>query len=159
MVHLDSNRISRVPSYSGNPLEFISISSTGLLPSMVGFSKPFLYTDFISLLRPLQPRTPKCTVWAIPRSLAATDGISFDFFSYRYLDVSVPCVRFLNLCIQSKMTEHHPCRVPPFGNPGVKSYLRLVQAYRSLSRPSSLSGAKASALHLHSPHQKSNRKM
>ena len=28
-----------------------------------------------------------------PRSLAATDGIDVSFFSCRYLDVSVPCVR------------------------------------------------------------------
>ena len=120
---------------------------------MVGISTPFLYTTTVSLMRPLQPCTPKCTVWANPRSLAATDRISFDFFSYGYLDVSVPHVRFFNLCIQLKITEHHLCWVPPFGNPGVKSHLHLFRAYRSLSRPSSLSRAKASTLHLHSPHQ------
>ena len=38
---------------------------------------------------------------APPRSLAATWRISFDFFSFGYLDVSVPRVRFYNLCIQS----------------------------------------------------------
>ncbi len=32
--------------------------------------------------------------WADPRSLAATEGISVDFFSSGYLDVSVPRVRF-----------------------------------------------------------------
>jgi hypothetical protein len=31
-------------------------------------------------------------VWADPRSLAATDGVSIDFLSTRYLDVSVPWV-------------------------------------------------------------------
>jgi hypothetical protein len=31
---------------------------------------------------------------ALPLSLATTHGISFDFFSSRYLDVSVPWVRF-----------------------------------------------------------------
>jgi hypothetical protein len=31
---------------------------------------------------------------AAPRSLATTCGISVDFFSSRYLDVSVPWVRF-----------------------------------------------------------------
>ncbi len=36
-------------------------------------------------------------VWAIPLSLATTEGISFDFLSCRYLDVSVPCVRLLQL--------------------------------------------------------------
>ena len=46
----------------------------------------------------LQPRI--APVWAIPRSLASTCGISFDFFSRGYLDVSVPRVRFHRLCIQ-----------------------------------------------------------
>ena len=32
-------------------------------------------------------------VWAIPVSLATTSGITFVFFSYGYLDVSVPHVR------------------------------------------------------------------
>ena len=32
-------------------------------------------------------------VWAVPRSLATTKGITFVFFSYGYLDVSVPHVR------------------------------------------------------------------
>ena len=42
----------------------------------------------------LQPRRGVATapVWANPRSLAATGGITFVFFSCRYLDVSVPCV-------------------------------------------------------------------
>ena len=31
-------------------------------------------------------------VWAVPRSLATTSGITFVFFSSRYLDVSVPWV-------------------------------------------------------------------
>ena len=37
------------------------------------------------------PTTPelKTLVWALPISLAATLGISFDFFSSAYLDVSV----------------------------------------------------------------------
>ena len=35
--------------------------------------------------------------WALPLSLATTKGISVDFFSYRYLDVSVPCVRLYTL--------------------------------------------------------------
>jgi hypothetical protein len=39
-------------------------------------------------LRPYNP-APEGTVWAPPVSLAATQGISFDFFSWGYLDVSV----------------------------------------------------------------------
>ena len=37
------------------------------------------------------PTTPcRSMVWASPVSLAATKGIDFSFFSFRYLDVSVP---------------------------------------------------------------------
>ena len=36
--------------------------------------------------------------------------------------------------------------VVPFGNPRIKDYLHLPQAYRSLSRPSSPPRAKASAM-------------
>ena len=39
-----------------------------------------------------------------------------------------------------------PCRVPPFGNLRIDGYLRLTAAYRSLLRPSSAPGAKASSL-------------
>jgi hypothetical protein len=42
---------------------------------------------------------------ASPRSLAATKGISVDFFSSGYLDVSVLRVRFLKLCIHLRMTR------------------------------------------------------
>ena len=45
------------------------------------------------MIRPHNPRLSHPTrVWAFPISLAATLGISIDFFSSRYLDVSVPWV-------------------------------------------------------------------
>ena len=42
---------------------------------------------------PLSYNVMRYTCWALPRSLATTEGISVDFFSCRYLDVSVPRVR------------------------------------------------------------------
>ena len=50
---------------------------------------PILLSPYMSPTTPLFRRT---MVWALLRPLAATSRISFDFFSYRYLDVSVPCV-------------------------------------------------------------------
>ena len=52
---------------------------------------------------PRRPTTPRIqrlhaciyAVWADPRSLAATGGIALAFFSYGYLDVSVPRVGLL----------------------------------------------------------------
>ena len=49
--------------------------------------------------------------WASPRSLAATCGISVDFFSSGYLDVSVLPVRFRSLCIQLRMTLRSGCPI------------------------------------------------
>ena len=65
-------------------------------------------------------------VWAIPRSLAATEGVSIDFLSYRYLDVSVPCVGSTFV-----VTGYDPSRVAPFG------YFRVIArlpARRNLSQ-------------------------
>ena len=72
MVPLYSNKISRVPLYSRT---LLSITPTGLSPSMVSFSKLFRLFQYCC--------------WPIPRSLATTNGISIDFFSSGYLDVSV----------------------------------------------------------------------
>ena len=48
------------------------------------------------------------------------------------------------------MTAHYHSRVSPFGDPGIKAYLQLPQAYRSLSRPSSAISALASTLRSYS---------
>ncbi len=48
-----------------------------------------------STLSVLQPQEASLLVWAVPVSLAATQGIAFAFSSSRYLDVSVPWVCLL----------------------------------------------------------------
>ena len=59
-----------------------------------------------------QPQGASSLVWADPLSLAATDGVSVDFHSCGYLDVSVPRVRFRGLCIHPRMTGEG-CPFPP----------------------------------------------
>ena len=51
-------------------------------------------TSFLcnSMLSVLQPQEASFLVWALPVSLAATQGIDVSFSSSRYLDVSVPWV-------------------------------------------------------------------
>ena len=56
----------------------------------------------------------------------------------------------MNLCIQFMVTARYRSRVPPFGYPGIKAYLQLPQAFRSLSRPSSAISAMASTLRSYS---------
>jgi hypothetical protein len=48
-----------------------------------------------STMSVLQPQEASLLVWAVPVSLAATQGIAFAFCSSRYLDVSVPWVCLL----------------------------------------------------------------
>ena len=69
----------------------LSISLTRLSRSMVELPISFCYQSSI----PYAVRTPKVLlplVWPLPRSLATTCGISVDFFSSPYLDVSVQAV-------------------------------------------------------------------
>ena len=60
------------------------LSSTGLSPSLAGLSRPFdSSTGFLlaglAAQQALQPRRACTTVWAAPRSLAATSGITVLF--------------------------------------------------------------------------------
>ena len=86
------------------------------------------------------------TVWAPPPSLAATDGISLDFSSWGYLDVSVPPVRFPYLCIQYGMTGHDSGRVAPFGNPRINACLATPRGLSQL--PTSFLAFRRPGIHL-----------
>ena len=109
-------RPTQVPHTSSN------MSPTGFSPSVMLLPNNFGYVS-ASMIAALQPRRINPPVWAVPLSLAATEGIDFSFFSSRYLDVSVPSVPI-------------PCGillmqwVAPFGDPGVKACIQLDQAYR-----------------------------
>ena len=71
-----------------------------------------------------------------PLSLAATQGISVDFFSSGYLDGSVLRVSFYTLCIQVQITPKG--WVSPFGHLGIyrlfASSPELIAGYNVLHR-------------------------
>src|SRR3954452_1574015 len=52
----------------------------------------------------------------------------------------------ISLWIQERVTRHDSRRVSPFGHPRITAYVRLPEAFRSLSRPSSPVHAKASTV-------------
>ena len=79
----------------------------------------------------LTPETLLLLVWPLPRSLATTSGISFDFSSSPYLDVSVQAVPLIHLWIQCMMSGHDSRRIAPFGYLRIDAYLRLPVAFRS----------------------------
>ena len=66
-----------------------------------------------------------------PRSLVATRGVSIDFFSSGYLDISVPRVRLATLYIQVAIP---PKRwVSPFGHPRIKACLSAPRGFSQTS--------------------------
>ena len=112
-------------------------SHTGLSPSPAGLPSPFrshppLRPGLSPRRRPTTPPGSHRSVWAPPRSLAATWGISFDFLSCRYLAGSLPCVcprvRYVFTCTVHVIPD---VRVTPFGDPGILGCLLLPPAFRS----------------------------
>ena len=69
----------------------LQISHTGFLPSLIPLPNGFCY-PLQSLCQSTTPTDRSQSVWPLPLSLAATKGISVDFSSSGYLDVSVPRV-------------------------------------------------------------------
>ena len=104
---------------------------TGLSPAMVQLSRRFSL-KLVSKCSPTTPRQHAAMVWAIPVSLATTQGITIVFFSSAYLDVSVrqvgsPCGVIHLQCTRLSHSEIF----------GYNACVQLPEAYRSLPRPSS----------------------
>ena len=111
------------------PLDFLS-------PTRVSLSAPLLPRSFgldvFDFCRSSTPDVRRCPVWALPCSLAATWGISFDYFSSGYLDVSVRrvCLPFGYWNLTSSGLPHSGTR----GSGLTCSSPRLFAAYRAFHR-------------------------
>src|ERR1043165_7053074 len=130
MVLAVSDGISLTPSYSGYSLGNATISLTGRSPSMVCRSRQFSYNDIFHIASPTTPVVYDQPVWAVPVSLATTQGITIVFSSSAYLDVSVQRVCLMHLCIQCMICRYDPTWVFPFGDLRIKGCFRLPEAYR-----------------------------
>ena len=97
MVSAHSHRVSRVPWYSGSCRAAHNFGY-GALTLCGRLSQSRSPVACRSLMQS-EPRDARITVWALPRSLAATYGIDVSFSSSGYLDVSVPRVPLHTLCI------------------------------------------------------------
>ena len=118
------------------------VSRTGLSPCPAGLSRPL----------PLPARRPLGVL--LPRPRLDGTGLGSAAFAHHYSRYHF-CFLFLPLlrCFSSggsppRRADAGPParRVAPFGHPGVEAHLRLAPAFRSLSRPSSPPGAKASTV-------------
>ena len=143
MVGADSCEVSRASHYSGDPV------------ADAGFRVP----AFHRLWRGIPSSSPiRCPTTSGPynprrqafwfglfrfRSPLLTESILFLFLRllrcFTSAGVTLPF-----LCVQKGVMQYYLHWVAPFGNPRVKAYLPLTEAYRSLSRPSSPVDTKAS---------------
>ncbi len=95
---------------------------------------------FVTAYQRPQPQRASSLVWAFPLSLAATYGVSVDFLSCRYLDVSVPCVDLhwpMHSARDDGIWLPSPDGLPHSDISGLTVVRHLPRAYRSLPRPSS----------------------
>ena len=144
MVSARSHRVSRVPWYSGSCRVSSGFGYGALtLSGRLFQSRSPAVTE--SLMQS-EPRDARITVWALPRSLAATYGIECFFLFLRVLR-----------CFSSPGSPHAAMdslhadrgflrRVSPFRYLRINGYVLLPEAFRSLSRLSSALSAKASTL-------------
>ena len=87
MVSASSLKVPRASSYSGSRLLPLPFAYT----TLTSYGRSFQYRSArlgLALCGP-KPHGARTMVWALPRSLAATYGITVVFFSSGYLDVSV----------------------------------------------------------------------
>ena len=141
MVPPHSHRVSRVRRYSG----YCCLLRLFAYRALTLYGRPSQTFRLSNSSRDdcPQPRRINPTVWPLPRSLATTSGISVDFFSSPYLDVSVQAVPHVHLFYSMHVDRVLLYRVSPFGNLRIDGCFRLPVAYRRLLRPSSAPGAKA----------------
>ena len=79
---------------------------------LLRYGFPSISTRLFPLFAVHTPNISLYPVWPLPLSLATTRGISFDFSSSGYLDVSVPRVPRVDLWIQSTLHDSSPCGFP-----------------------------------------------
>ena len=144
MVPPASQQIPRVRWYSGYRSPSSHFADRAITVS--GWASHPIWLCYEVLISVRTPRVLLLLVWPLPISLATTLGISFDFSSSAYLDVSVRRVPLRILWIHIRIHGSSPWGFPHSEICGSGVYFQLTAAYRRLSRPSSALGAKAFTL-------------
>ena len=108
MVPAASDRIPRVPPYSGPPLVTASLPVRGCHPLRPAFPDRSGSLPLLCVKSYNPGRAVTLPVWALSVSIATTPDIDVSFSSCRYLDVSVPCVRSALLTVPVLQTGGLP---------------------------------------------------
>ena len=132
MVLADSGRIARVPPYLGTPLSQLSVSATGLSPSMARLSRQLAYRALIlnavplprsnffgrfGLFRFRSPLLAESRLFSFPRG---TEMFHFPRFARSHL------------FIQCDVRRHYPPWVSPFGYRRIKAWLAAPRRFSQL---------------------------
>ena len=121
------SRTTQVPAYQN-----MNISSTRLSRSSDELSISFDYVLISMQRRSYNPTVAgTIVVWAFPRSLATTCGITIVFFSCGYLDVSVPRVRLMLSMMSQSLVTGFPIRTSAghFGFADHRSFSQLITSF------------------------------
>ena len=110
MVPLPSLRIPRARRYSGYCL--LTLAFTYMIITFSDWLSHAIRLAIVMDYTVLTPGVLLLPVWPLPLSLAATHGISFDFSSSAYLDVSVQRVPFHALWIYAWIAGSSPVWFP-----------------------------------------------
>src|SRR5438874_6075989 len=103
-----------------------------------------LSTSHIKVPQPREDKSSRFRLFRF-RSPLLTESLRFLFLRLLRCFTSPGFAMFV-LCIHTNSIEYYLDQVTPFGHRRVKAYLPLSVAYRSLSRPSSPIGTKASIM-------------
>ena len=138
MVPPASHKVSRVSWYSGYRPVFPPFAYGTFTLCGLGFPAAHSARLPESLCLSATPKDRSLSVWPLPHSLATTNGISVDFYSWGYLDVSVPPV-YLHAAMYSlhDTWAFTPCGFPHSDIHGSKAICALpwlFAAYRVLRR-------------------------
>ena len=93
---------------------------------------PAVHARRFGLFRVRSPLLAESLLFSVP---AGTEMVHF------------PALSSTRLCIQRGIPRHDSRWVAPFGHLRIEACLQLTEAFRSLPRPSSTSGAKAFTVH------------
>ena len=135
MVPASSHKVPRVSWYSG--FRHVNSSFAYGAFTLSGRLSQNRSAKLVESIPRSEPQHARTLVWALPFSLAATYGIEFSFFSSGYLDVSVPRVPFLQLCIGCRIHEVCSCGFPHSeisGSKDICSSPKLFAAYHVFHR-------------------------
>ena len=145
VVHPASSRITRVRPYSGTSYRILHLRLRDYYPLWLPFPGVIQLHEIFRCWSPTTPR--QVGVWALPVSLATTQGISIDFFSTVTEMFQFAVYPATGLLYSPGALPINREGLPHSEILGSMHACLLAEAYRQLPRPSSESGVKASILY------------